>query len=239
MKNIFDIHCHILPNVDDGSDSIEESIAMLKSEYGDGVRHVILTPHYRKRMFETSQGKIIAKYEELKKEAKQKLPDLELYLGAEFHSNMDMISLLQEREQLLMAGSSYVLVEFSEGDEKQKIRERCYTLVSHGYDPIIAHVERYRATMGNLSFINELKQMGAYIQVNADSIIGEDGWKMKRFCKKMMEQRLLDFVGSDAHGAKERRAHMGACAAYMEKKMGKAYTEQILIANPSEIIQGA
>ena len=238
MKNLFDIHCHILPGVDDGSDSIEESLAMLKKEYEDGVQNVILTPHYRRRMFETPAEKILMKYEELQGRAKQILPEINLYLGAEIHSNLEMIEALQKREQLAMAGSLFVLIEFSEGDEKDYIRERCYNLKAHGYDPIVAHVERYQAVLGNLDFVNELRELGALIQVNANSIIGKDGFRVKRFCKHLMQERMLDFVGSDGHGIKERVPRMGECAAYMEKKMGSGYTKKILIENPSEIIKG-
>lgn len=235
MENLYDIHCHILPGVDDGADSIEKSMEMLKMEFKDGVRNIIFTPHYRRRMFETPEDKILQQFLTVKKAASQVLPDLKLYLGCELHSNMDMIDMLQERKNLTLAGSSYVLTEFSNGDTASYIKERCYSLLSNGYDPILAHIERY-SCMKNLDLVNELRQMGAKMQVNAESIIGKSGWNMKRYCRSLMKEDMLDFVGSDAHGTSRRAPRMGECAEYMEKKMGSAYTEQILIKNPSEII---
>ena len=79
--------------------------------------------------------------------------------------------------------------------------------------------------------------MGAYIQMNADSISGVEGWGMKRFCKKVMKQDLLHFVGSDAHNTGDRKPQMGRCAQHMEKTMGREYADKILIRNPREIIE--
>lgn len=237
MENIYDIHCHILPGVDDGANSIEESMEMLRMEFADGVRNIIITPHYRKHMFETAEQEIVRQFFLVKSIAKQVSPDLRLYLGCEFHSSMDMLELFQEREHLTLAGSSYVLTEFSNGDTEAYIKERCYSLLSNGYQPILAHIERYICMRKNLDLIGGLRQMGVKMQVNAESIIGKAGWGIKRFSRSLMEHGMLDFVGSDAHGTSSRVPGMGAVAEYMEKKMGLAYTEQILINNPSEIIK--
>mgnify|MGYP002921677983 FL=1 len=92
-----------------------------------------------------------------------------------------------------MSGSRYVLTEFRTSDEKSYIRERVQALIRKGYYPIIAHVERYHSVVKNgLDFIDELRDMGAYIQMNADSIIGEDGFMIKRFCKKVIKEEMLD-----------------------------------------------
>ena len=91
MKNLFDIHCHILPEVDDGSKTMDMALKMLQMECKDGVRSIILTPHYRREMFETPQEKIERQFEILKKKAEEKIGmDLQLYLGCEFHANMSM-----------------------------------------------------------------------------------------------------------------------------------------------------
>lgn len=236
MENIYDVHCHILPQVDDGADTIQDSLEMLKKEYEDGIRTVILTPHFRKHMFETGEEKIQQQYELLCREAKKALPDLKLYLGCELHANMDMVDLLKQRKQFRMAGSSYVLVEFRESAEKSYIRERLYQLRSNGYDPIIAHAERYTCVAEDMDFVEELVEMGVKIQVNADSIIGKGAWRDKRFCKSLMKHDLLHFVGSDAHDMRERPSRMGECAAYVEKKMGSDYARRIFTKNPSEIL---
>ncbi|WP_334196479.1 CpsB/CapC family capsule biosynthesis tyrosine phosphatase, partial [Muricomes intestini] len=99
MDNIYDIHCHILPEVDDGSRSMDESIQMLKKQYKDGVRTIILTPHYRKHMFETPEEIIMRKFGSLQQRAEEKVStDLKLHLGCELHTSMDMLELFQIRK---------------------------------------------------------------------------------------------------------------------------------------------
>ena len=129
-----------------------------------------------------------------------------------------------------------MLTEFRTSDEKSYIRERVQALIRKGYYPIIAHVERYHSVVKNgLDFIDELRDMGAYIQMNADSIIGEDGFMIKRFCKKVIKEEMLDFVGSDGHRQNERIPEIGRCVEKVEKTMGTEYAKKIFIKNPRKI----
>ena len=236
MEKMYDIHCHAVPGVDDGAASVQDALGILKLEYMDGVRTVILTPHYRRGMFETGREKVQEQFELLKAEAAAALPEMKLYLGCEFHANMDMTELLDENEAFRMAASGHVLLEFSGGDSREYIRERIYQAVSNGYEPIIAHAERYDALLGSLDLVDQLIRTGARIQVNAGSILGRDGKQIQKFCRRLMKYDLLSYVGSDAHDTAERRPRMGECASYLEKKMGRDYAEQILVRNPAEIL---
>lgn len=236
MKGLIDIHCHILPGVDDGAKSLSESIEMLQLEYEEGVRMIIATPHYRPRMFECSMETIQQQYLQVKDAAKNVGEGMEVFLGCEHHAYIEMTDDLLEKQRVTMAESDYVLTEFSEYSEFRFIRERIYDLLSNGFEPIIAHAERYKCLVENVKLIPELIQMGAFIQVNAGSITGDDGRKVKSFCKKLMKNDFLHFIGTDGHDVKERPPHMAACAAYMEKKMGAEYTRRILVENPSRIL---
>jgi protein-tyrosine phosphatase len=228
MKGLYDIHCHILPGVDDGARNTEESLWMLNKEYNEGVRHVILTPHFRYDMFEPHLNIVTRQFMQLRRAAMNIGEEgMRLYLGCELHSSMDMVECLKKGRRLTMAGSRYVLVEFSNGDEKKYIEERVRSLLMNGYIPIIAHVERYKATRNDIGFLTELKQMGAYIQVNADTISGQDGFGARTFAKKVMKQGLLDFVGSDGHRKTERIPEIGKCVAKMEKTMGSEYVKKM------------
>lgn len=235
MRGIYDIHCHILPGVDDGSKSMEESKWMLRKEYEDGVRRIIVTPHFRYDMFEPSMQTVKKQFLRLQAAAAEVGEDLELFLGCELHVSMDMVSCLKKGERLTMAGSRYVLVEFGNNDEKSYIKERIQKLKLNGYLPIIAHAERYRAVKGNVDFVHELKSQGALIQVNADSISGKDGLSVKWFTKKLLKQELVDFIGTDGHGMKSRVPDMGKCYAQVLKTMGEEYTRKIFVENPKKI----
>ena len=199
MKGLYDIHTHIIPHVDDGADT----------------------------MFETPMEKIRQQYLQVQQAAKEIAPDLRLILGCEFHANLDMVETLNAGKRPTMGDTRFVLTEFSEAHDFRFIQERCYELISNGYEPIIAHAERYPVIRKNLEHLEQLVDMGAYIQMNADSISG----------KKVMKQNLLHFVGSDAHNTGDRKPQMGRCAQYMEKTMGREYADKILIRNPREIIE--
>ena len=199
-EGIFDIHCHIVPGVDDGAADIEESRKLLEMEYKQGVRNIILTPHFRFQMF------------------------------------MEMLPMLREKKVATMAGSRYVLVEFSHNSEASYIRERLSAMLSGGYRPIVAHIERYEATRTDLDFVEELTEMGAYMQINADSIVGKCGFFTKRYCQKLMKNDLVHFVGSDCHDSSKRISRIGEAYSYVIKKMDTDYAKQLFIRNPQKII---
>ena len=224
-KGLFDIHCHIVPSVDDGASSAEEAYKMLQMEYRQGVRNIIATPHYRLQMFETPIKTVEHQFLVLKQLARKVAPDLHVYLGCEFHSNMEMVEMLRSGEVHTMAGSRYVLTEFSGSTKASYIRERLYSLLSHGYKPIVAHIERYECMRKDIGVVEEMADLGALMQVNADSIIGKED--------------LLSFVGSDCHGTKERISRIGEAYDYVSKKEGDSYANQLFIRNPQKIIADA
>lgn len=238
MKGLYDMHCHIVPHVDDGADNMEEALKMLKIEYAEGVRHIIITPHFRKGMFETPLEKVQQQFEALRAKASDIGGDgIDLYLGCEFHVNGSMVEMLRSKQVLTMAGSRYVLVEFSGSSDQTEVRKTLYSLISNGYKPIIAHIERYPKVRGDLDFIEEMVELGAMVQVNAESITGKEGFGTKRFCAKLMKEDLLHFVGTDGHGSSYRVPKLKDAYNRVAKKMGEDYAEQIFITNPERMIK--
>lgn len=235
MNGFVDMHCHILPYVDDGANDMEEAIKMLKMEYAQGVRTIIATPHFRYKMFETPREEIIRQFLLLREEAKNIGSGIEMYLGCEFHANMEMTRLLREKKVSSMGGSKYVLTEFSGAAPFSYIRERIAALVSAGYKPIIAHIERISCLRKDFGAIEELVELGAKVQVNTESIT--NGFTTKRFCRKLMQEDLLHFVGTDCHGSAYRVPRMKDAYQYVLKKFGKEYADEIFINNPRDIVK--
>ena len=232
--NLIDIHCHILPKVDDGPDSVEESLKILKDMRRQGIKHVIVTPHYRPEMFEPSMKRVIYSYRHLRDIAYDM--GVSMSLGCEYYRNEQIIDHMDNRKRPSMAGSRYVLIEFSMNDLFPTIRNYVYELITHGYQPIIAHAERYFCCQ-KMEKIQELKDMGALIQVNAGSVLGEEGWKLKKFCLDLMKKDLVDFVASDTHNTSDRKLNLKKCASFVTKKMGKQYAERIFFNNPLNILK--
>ena len=217
---LVDIHCHILPGVDDGAPDMETSRAMIRDAYEQGVRYIIATPHYRPEMFEPSMKKVIRVYHELRDYAEE--VGIGLRLGCEYYRNEQMIRHLDKKLRPTMLGSRYVLTEFSTNDSFVTVRNYIYELITKGYRPIVAHVERYFCCQ-EPERIQKLKKLGAQIQINADSVLGYEG------------HTIVDFIGSDAHNLEGRKMNLGKCATYVRKKMGQDYAEEIFVDNPRRI----
>lgn len=229
---LVDIHCHILPGVDDGAPDMETSRAMIRDAYEQGVRYIIATPHYRPEMFEPSMKKVIRVYHELRDYAEE--VGIGLRLGCEYYRNEQMIRHLDKKLRPTMLGSRYVLTEFSTNDSFVTVRNYIYELITKGYRPIVAHVERYFCCQ-EPERIQKLKKLGAQIQINADSVLGYEGHTIKKFCVGLMKDDLVDFIGSDAHNLEGRKMNLGKCATYVRKKMGQDYAEEIFVDNPRRI----
>lgn len=237
MPGYFDVHSHYMPKVDDGSSSADMTMKMLRMARDEGIRSIILTPHYREPYFTTVREQIDKGFEEVKALAQRVDPKLRIYLGNEIHYNRNILEWLQSGKVHTMADTSYALIEFSLGDEYDLLHACLRTLIAAGYRPIIAHVERCSALFGKPDRIEELINLGAYIQVNAGTFTGECGFQAKRFVHKLVKQDLIDFVGSDAHNITDRRPHMKKCAEYLEKVHGSKYMKRILYDNPKRMVR--
>lgn len=237
MKGLIDIHCHLVPGVDDGADTLYDAGKILQMEYWNGVSAVIATPHYRPGMFETSQEEVIRQFQRVAQMAERSRSGMRVYLGCEYHSAPFLVEDLKEGRRPTMAGSKYVLVEFSGRHTYTQIRNQVYELTAAGYRPIIAHAERYPCLVSDSLLIDELVNAGAQIQVTASSVIGEAGRNSKKFCKKLLKEHLVDYIATDAHDISHRKPDLATCASYVAKRYGVDYAKKIFISNPREIIK--
>lgn len=232
---MIDIHTHLLFGVDDGPETIEESVAMLKAAKAQGVDEMILTPHYRHGMFPYPKDAIAENLAKLQPYAER--IGIELHLGTEHHVNSMIIEYIENGRCRTLAGTNYVLAEYKPDTPFSYIKNSVQDLLRYGYIPIIAHVERYMCMHESLGNVELLRDLGAMIQVNADAVIGQDGGRLKRFVKKLLKKQYVDFVGSDSHGIKERASNMGKCAEYLYKKYDEDYVDDILEGNAKVLLQ--
>ena len=232
---MIDIHCHLLYGVDDGAGTIGMSMKMLDDAIGQGITDIILTPHYRKGMFPYDTQTVIEHFEELSDMAAGR--NINMYLGCEYHANSDMIEYLQSGRCLTLADSDYVLVEFAYDSAFMQVQTRLDELISNGYTPVIAHAERYEVFEKDPDLLMQFREMGARVQLNADSILGIDGGAIKRVCKKILKKDLADMVASDSHDMSERRSHMKECAQYVAKKYGEERARKLFVTRPARILE--
>lgn len=232
-----DMHCHILPGVDDGSRSMDMSMAMLDFAYEEGIRAIILTPHYHGGYVETERAVIDETFEELKKYSMQQHPDMKLFIGNEIYYYPSVPEWIEEGRVHTLADSDYVLLEFSTTVEKRELLEAVQNLCSHGYYPVLAHVERYDCLVRDPFYVGELIDNGAYIQVNSRTVTGEGGMKIKHFVKRLLKEEWIHFIGTDAHSMGGRKPEIADCADYIIRKCSEEYAAGILYANAVNIIK--
>ena len=196
---MIDIHTHIIPNVDDGSKSILDSIEMIKQEMLQGIDTIICTPHYIHRRYEKSVDEIKEKYNLLVNKVKELNLNINLMLGQEicYTPRVNIIEMLKEHKLLTLNDTSYVLLEFSYHHEPEDIYDVIYNFRVNGYNVIVAHVERYEWI--TIDKVRGLKSEGAIIQINSGSIVGSNSKKEKRFVKKLLKLNLVDIIASDIH----------------------------------------
>lgn len=229
-----DIHCHALYGVDDGAGNIEESIAMLRRANSQGIEAIVLTPHYRLGMFDYPAEQVRAHFDCLKQEAEK--IGIMLYLGCEYHVNSSILEALQENQCFSLAGGNFVLTEYSFNTDFSYIYTQTQKLLSCGYIPVIAHIEPYECFLKDPKLCLELSRAGAYIQINADSVLGLDSKAVGKFCRKILKKGWADIVASDAHGIDRRACHLEECRKYITKKYGEAYAELLFKQNPEKVV---
>jgi len=236
LEGYTDIHCHILPGVDDGARNMEQAIGMLHMAYDEGIRTVVLTPHFHGGHMESDAASNSKRFAELTKLAAgdDAICDMKIYLGNEIYYYDSMCEWLEEGKIASMNGSKYVLVEFGYSWPARNIENAVRNICNEGYKPIIAHVERYSELYGDIDMIEELIRMGAYIQINTESV---NGFWSKSFIKKLLKNELVHFVATDAHSMGRRRPLMLEAAEYIEKKFGREYAKRIFIENPRCVIE--
>ncbi|MBI9008849.1 MAG: capsular biosynthesis protein [Tenericutes bacterium] len=196
---MIDIHTHILPCVDDGSPDMQTSIDLIKEEITQGVTDVFVTPHYfKQRGYLSPVKENIEGFNSLKEEIEKQGLKVNLYLGNEIYYNIHTLRDLESGLTKPLGNSKYVLIEFSLFEEDEDIAEAVHNLTAKGYLPIIAHPERY-PYLNDLNSYAYLKRMGALIQLNASSLTGDYGRKVKKFVLKAIKNNLVDFVASDIH----------------------------------------
>ncbi len=229
-----DIHCHLLYGVDDGAESFEVSCSMLEIASKQGIDRIILTPHYRRGMFPYKKEALEESFQRVSEEADFK--GIELYTGCEYHVDSDMVDNLLNGRQMTLAGGYYVLCEYRTATRPEFMRTTMEDLLAAGLIPIIAHAERYECIQKDQELLREYEKMGAMVQLNADSILGIDGHRLKAVCKSILKSGLADIVASDAHGIKNRGFHMKECRALISKKYGEDTAERLFEKNPMKII---
>lgn len=192
---MFDVHCHIVPDVDDGSRDMRESVAMLREARASGIDRIVCTPHCRSSHF--NYEKIVSHYEALRVQAESM--GIWLDLGFEVYWEKLAELGLKAAPSLCFENTNLMLLEFSCGSLPPSWQRIIYELQGLGIQPIIAHPERYQPIQKNIEIAYEMKEMGCLLQLSSNFV--EGGWRSRRrkTAIELLKNDLVDYLASDAH----------------------------------------
>jgi len=194
-----DIHSHILPGIDDGSEDMDSTISMLETAERSGTEAIIATPHYFPGRFETPFEKVVEMVEGLKAEAARRGISIDIYPGQEIFLTKDVIELYRNGVVGNLCNTRYILVETDMGKYSDSYLDIIYELKLMGAVPIIAHPERYSYLMEDVNRINPFIDEGCLFQINSSSITGVFGKTVQKTANTLMEHGICNFIASDAH----------------------------------------
>lgn len=236
MIGIADIHCHVLPYVDDGAQQKEESGKLLRMQYKQGVRYICCTPHLRKGMFETPDEDIFEQFERMKARERSLSRRMQFFLSREYYCDDSFIYRVEQKNVLTLGNSNFLLTELSSRYSPRQVFDYIQMIKRSGYRPLIAHMERYPAFLFDMDAVKELVRMGAKVQVNAGSILGREGMRQAAWTRRLIKNKLVYVVASDAHDTDIRKPELDKAAAYLERRYGQDYALRLLRQNPLKIL---
>jgi protein-tyrosine phosphatase len=234
-NRMVDLHCHILPGVDDGPADMEESLAMAESAINDGITHIVATPHcsseYR---FDYSRVK------RLRDRLQSELGDrLKLASGCDFHLNPENVEALRENaSHFCINQHDYLLVEFNEISIPPAMDDTLHNLQLKGLRPVITHPERNAILRRQPDRLGTWARLGCYVQVTAGSLTGTFGPRAQEDSLCWIGRGFVHFVASDAHNTKRRPLRLQAAYDAVSKQFGDEKARALFIENPLAAFEG-
>ena len=233
---MIDIHTHIIFDVDDGSDTLEESIAILKKARENGVTDIILTPHYIDEG-RYDKEKIDRNFNILLKKVNEQDIDIKLYLGNEIAVYGNITRILEDKRVKCLANSKYILIEFPMGTDVDYVLDTIYEIKLKNLVPVIAHPERCECFVKHPELINNVVNEGALLQCNTGSLLGVYGLKAKKIVKKLLKDNLISFFATDTHNAKNRRyKELNKVEIKVEEMVGLYEKNKLFVYNARNIL---
>lgn len=234
---MIDFHTHILPNIDDGARNIEETIHLIQEAKKAGFEAIISTSHYMEGYYETNVPEremwIHIIYQKLQEENL----DMKLYLGNEIYLSENMISLLEEQKASTINDTSYVLFEMPLNIEPMNLYNVVYEMMQYKIVPILAHPERYIFVQQDTELIYDLIGKGVLMQANYASVIGYYGPKAQIIVKKLLENHMVHFLGTDVHRPNTIYPRMPQILQKITQIIGKQELEKLATINPKLVLQ--
>ncbi|TCI58790.1 MULTISPECIES: tyrosine-protein phosphatase [unclassified Exiguobacterium] len=217
---MIDIHCHLLPAVDDGPETVEQAVEMAKRAASEGVTAIVVTPHAFHPQFETDELNVQNAVAKLQDVLRQEGIALDLYAGQEIRVFGELVEALEQGKALSLAGSRYVLVEFPSDSVPAYAEQLFFGLQTEGYTPVIAHPERNKEFATNPKRLMDFVSSGALSQITTGSLTGEFGQNVQDLAFAFLRNGLSHLIASDAHSTGRRTFYWDDAKDAVTKELG-------------------
>lgn len=234
---MIDIHSHIIPNVDDGARSVEETFNILKEAQEAGFTDVILTSHFLLNYYETNAQELIFWKEKLQEVLKKQGTKINLHSGMEIYITNQMEELLENKKILTLANSGYMLIELPLATNVKYFDYVVYYIEAKGIKPIIAHPERYKCVQKDPDIVEEYIEKGCLIQCNYGSIVNLYGREAEKTIKTLLKKNQVHFLGSDVHRENGTYLIILDAIKKIRKIIGENKINELTTINPKKILQ--
>ena len=229
---MIDFHTHIIPNIDDGSRSIEETFNLIQEAKEAGFEGIVLTSHYIENYYETDVPERDIWVKAISDNLKNKGIETNLYLGNEIYMSDNMMNLLIDGKASTINNSSYVLFEMPLNAEPMNLYDVIYSLQENKLIPVLAHPERYSFVQKEPELVYDLIQKGVLMQANYGSILGQYGEKAEIIVKRFFENNMIHFLGSDVHRQNSIYKRIPHALEEIKDIVGEAKLEELTTINP-------
>ena len=235
---MIDLHCHLLPGVDDGSKSMDISLKLANNAVRDGIDYALLTPHHMNGVYLNHKKEVIQQTQEFQVELDRHKIPLEVFPGQEVRINGGLLTAL-DQDDILFAdeGGQYLMLEFPDDDVPSYTSNMIYELMQRGIIPVIVHPERNTKIMKQPNLLYELLSRGCLSQITAGSYVGTFGHKVQRFSKQLIQAGQAYIFASDAHNLPNRKYEMTNAFKKLTHEYGVPYAKRFK-NNAKNIING-
>jgi protein-tyrosine phosphatase len=236
---MIDLHCHILPGLDDGAKTIDHALEMGRSAWEDGIDRIVATPHvFRENVSQADFPAIRKNREELGRAFRKSALPVELLAGAEVHISHNLIDEVRiNRQDLVINQGSYMFVEFPQEHVFYGVKDLFFDLMSEGIHPIIAHPERNTVFMKNPTLLYDLVRMGASVQSNSGSFLGRYGQEPEKSAFAFLEYGLIHFIASDGHGVRSIPPRLSGAVRTVGAVIGEESARALVKDNPEAVLE--
>ena len=235
---MIDIHCHILPNIDDGPSSWSISLNMCRQASEDGVKTIVATPHTLNGIYDNNPESIEEKVKILNQKLKEKNIPLQILPGSEVHLSADIIERLKKQNIMTLNNTKYLLLEFPADQIPHQTEEILFRIQIMGIIPIFSHVERNLEFQRKPESLANLIQKGALAQLTAASLCGIFGSPTRKFAQELLANGLIYCIASDAHSDSKsgRNTILSKAVTEASKIIGHQAALNLVQSNPQKII---